>query len=99
MFHVQEDGVRDLCEEGGELSQDTEALRELISLSSSQLEEMENSGGDGSEEEDKDEGLFVTGSEHAQLVRSKDAWSALSPPPADENNVAGSTRKRTHPGY
>ena len=90
------------------LSQDSEALRELVSLSSSQLEEIENSAGDSYEEGDKkereeregDEGTFSTGYEHAQFMMNLEdhgddqvlSWSL-----EDENSSGGSSRKREHP--
>ena len=107
----QEDGVRDLCEDGPELSQDTKALREFVSLSSSQLEDMENSTGDGCEaledevlgKDGEEEGrAFCTGSEHAQFLRNISDQiddEVLPLPTAKENNEAGSSRKREHPGF
>lgn len=87
------------------MSQDTEALTELISLSSSQLEDIENSVGDGCEEEDeevgKDKEAFCKGSEHAQLLKNRSDQcddQVLPPSTVNENNEAGNSRKRPRPG-
>lgn len=88
-----------MCVEGVELSQDAEALRELVSLSSSQLEEMENSASNSCKDEEEEDELFHTSSEHAQLVRKRSDDLVFTSLASDENSVGGSSRKRSHPGF